>query len=213
MRSFAAFSLAAIFTLPVAAVACGGAAPSDLLVPPGTTTATGGEDDSSAPSDATTTVPQDVSTPQPETSAGDDSSTSIEAGPGDAMTMEAAVEAGPSMGLECTNGTMTVYCPSADICCITASVLSTTAACGAADTCLGSQVHCASSADCMGGQVCCATEMATGFTTTYDAECSATCTGLTKTELCDPSKGMSGGCPSGDTCSASTALPGYSQCR
>jgi hypothetical protein len=211
LRSFVAFSLAAIVTLSVAAIACGGAAPSDLLIPLATTATA--DEDSSAPSDATTTGSPESSTPAPESGAGDDTSVGpTEAGPADAMPIEAAPEAAASPGLPCTNGTMKVYCQGADTCCITAGLVSTTAACGAADTCLGSDLRCAASADCPAMQVCCATETA-GFTTTYSASCATTCSGLTKTQLCDPGDGPNGRCPSGDTCSASTALPGYSQCR
>jgi hypothetical protein len=194
LRSFVAFSLSAALAFPVAFVACGGATPSDLLAPPGTKSTTGGEQDGS-PADATMSESPDASSPEP-----------------DAMPIEAAAEAAAPPGLSCTNGTMKVFCQGTDTCCITTGIGTTTAACGSANTCLGTELRCASSADCTTGQVCCASENLGGFTTTYTVSCAMTCTGLGKSELCNPSKGSSA-CSGGETCTASTALPGYSQCH
>jgi hypothetical protein len=212
LRSFVAFSLSGALALPAVFVACGGAPPSDLLAPPGMKGTTGGDQDGS-PADATMSESPDAPSQEPEASEGDDSAVGpSEAGPADAMPVEAAAEAAAPSGLSCTNGTMKVYCQGTDTCCITTGIGTTTAACGSPNTCLGTELRCASSADCPMGQVCCASENLSTFATTYTASCALTCTGLGKSELCNPGKG-SGGCSGGETCTSSTALPGYSQCH
>jgi hypothetical protein len=210
LRPVLAFSLFAATVLPVVVLACGGAAPSALLTSYSPTDTEGA--DGSAPADATTHTgsPDAMQTPTDDSGEDDVAIGPMEAGPVDAAQVEAAPESGPSPGLACTNGTMKVYCQGSDTCCLTGGVLST-ASCGSSTTCLGSTVRCASSADCMMGQVCCSTAEQIGFSTTYSVSCASTCTGLGKTELCDPGGGP-GGCPNGQTCSASTDLPGYSQC-
>jgi hypothetical protein len=193
------------------APACGGAAPSDLLTSPEMTGDQGGSDAESS-GDATMTSPE-TSSPEPEGGESDDAPVGpVEAAAMDAMAVEAATEAGPSTGLQCSNGTTTLYCPAGDFCCLSGGLVST-ASCDASGTaCLGgSELHCASAADCTGNQVCCAQEQL-GFTATYTATCAGSCSGTTKTQLCKPGSG-NGVCPMGETCGASTTLPGYSQCH
>jgi hypothetical protein len=210
LRPVLAFSLFAATLLPVVVLACGGAAPSDLLVSYNPIDTQGSGADGSPPADAT------MHSGSPDATSTDDSGEDdvavgpIEAGLVDAAQVEAAAEAGPS-GLACTNGTMKVYCQGSDTCCLTTGIGTTTPSCESSSaTCLGSPLRCASSADCMMGQVCCSTEQI-GFTTTYSVSCASTCTGAGKAELCNPGGGP-GGCSNGQTCSASTELPGYSQC-
>jgi hypothetical protein len=210
LRSFVAFSFTAGVALSVVLAACGGAAPSDLLTPPGTDDHTGSSSSGSGPSDATT-VQEESSNSEPDSGGDDDAFAPMEAGPEEAMA-EAAPETGPPSGLSCTNGTTKTYCQGTDICCITSSVFSTTATCGSSATCLGSNVKCASAADCTGNQVCCLSEVS-AIATTYDATCAATCTGLGKSELCNPGGGPNSGCTGGETCTASTTLSGYSECH
>jgi hypothetical protein len=210
LRPALAFSLFAATLLPVIVLACGGAAPSDLLISQSPTDTQGSEPEASTPADGTTNPGSPDGRETPTDDSGEDDVTvgPVEGGALDAAQGEAAAEAGPSQGLACTSGTMKVYCQGSDTCCITGGLVAT-ASCGSSATCLGSNVRCASSADCTMGQVCCSTGPTFG---TYSVSCAATCAGAGKAELCDPGGGP-GGCPNGQTCSASTELPGYSECH
>jgi len=149
---------------------------------------------------------------EPDSSTDDDGSTgSVEAGSMDATAVDVAAETG-SQGVPCTNGTTKSFCQGSDVCCITTLVTST-GTCEASGACFGgSVVRCGSSADCPMAQVCCSTQASGGFAPTYDVSCAANCTGLGKTQLCDPN-GPPGGCPNGETCSATTSPAGYSGCN
>jgi hypothetical protein len=147
------------------------------------------------------------------TSGGDDMSIGpMEAAVVDALpVVEASPESGPAPGLLCSTGTMKLYCQGTDACCIT--IVGFAATCEAPSSCItGSTIRCASASDCSSGQVCCMTTTAGFGGTSYSSECTASgsCTGLSKSELCDSS--AANACPNGGTCSASN-LSGYDSCH